>query len=203
MDSEINNSSVIEENKIKTKIKNYFSLYKLKTRDIAYNGIIAALYTVLTYSFFFISYGPVQFRISEFLVLIVFFNPNYIYGLTIGCILSNIYAPLASSFCSPLDLVFGVSATIIACIIIPLCKHLAIASIFPAITNGILLAIEFSIVANNFSSPFYFFNLGTVALGEVVCVTVLGLVIFYIFSKTQKNTFIKVTNAKIHLDYKW
>ena len=199
----LSDTDIKEETSFKNKIKNYFNLYKLDTKGIATNGIIAALYTVLTYAFFFISYGPIQFRISEFLVLIVFFNPNYICGLTLGCLLSNIYAPAASSFCSPLDLAFGVSATLLACLIIPLCRHLAIASILPAVFNGFLLAIEFSFVASDFSIVFFFTNVGTVALGEIVCVTVLGLIVFYRFSKTQKQVFHKVTNAKIHLDYKW
>jgi len=189
-------------NETKMSFKNYIKLYKLGTRDIATNGVIAALYTALTYAFFFMSYGPIQFRISEFLVLLVFFNPNYIYGLTLGCVLTNIYSAITMT---PLDLVFGVLATFLSCLIIPLCKHLAIASILPAIFNGFLLAIEFSIIGNNFSSVFFFTNVGTVALGEIVCVTIIGLIFIYGFTKfkSYKNIFHQLVNTKINLDYKW
>ena len=44
-------------NETKISFKNYIKIYKLGTRDIATNGVIAALYTALTYAFFFLSYG--------------------------------------------------------------------------------------------------------------------------------------------------
>lgn len=189
---------------LKEFFKNYFSCFKLDTRSIAANAIIAAMYTALTYAFFFCSYGPVQVRISEFMVLLVFFNPNYIYGLTIGCILSNIYAPAMSSFCSPLDIVMGTAATIIALFAISLCHHMLIATIFPALTNGFLLAWEFTFIANtegNGNAVLFWTNFGWVALGEIIAVSVLGYLIFRPLSKNQG--FMRVMNAKQNLSYKW
>lgn len=189
---------------LKEFFKNYFSCFKLDTRSIAANAIIAAMYTALTYAFFFCSYGPVQVRISEFMVLLVFFNPNYIYGLTIGCILSNIYAPAMSSFCSPLDIVMGTAATIIALFAISLCRHMLIATIFPALTNGFLLAWEFTFIANtegNGHAVLFWTNFGWVALGEIIAVSVLGYLIFRLLSKNQG--FMRVMNAKQNLSYKW
>lgn len=189
---------------LKEFFKNYLSCFKLDTRSIAANAIIAAMYTALTYAFFFCSYGPVQVRISEFMVLLVFFNPNYIYGLTIGCILSNIYAPAMSSFCSPLDIVMGTAATIIALFAISLCRHMLIATIFPALTNGILLAWEFTFIANtegNGNAVLFWTNFGWVALGEIIAVSVLGYLIFRLLSKNQG--FMRVMNAKQNLSYKW
>ena len=40
---------------LKEFFKNYFSCFKLDTRSIAANAIIAAMYTALTYAFFFCS----------------------------------------------------------------------------------------------------------------------------------------------------
>lgn len=189
---------------LKEFFKNYFSCFKLDTRSIAANAIIAAMYTALTYAFFFCSYGPVQVRISEFMVLLVFFNPNYIYGLTIGCILSNIYAPAMSSFCTPLDIVMGTAATIIALFAISLCRHMLVATIFPALTNGFLLAWEFTFIANtegNGNAVLFWTNFGWVALGEIIAVSVLGYLIFRLLSKNQG--FMRVMNAKQNLNYKW
>lgn len=194
-----------EEVKKQSFFKNYFSCFKLDTKSIAKNAIIAALYTALTYAFFFCSYGPVQVRISEFLVLLVFFNPNYIYGLTIGCILSNIYSPAMSSYCSPLDIVIGTSATIIALILISLSKHLLVATIFPALSNGFLLAWEFTFLTNtegNASAILYWTNFGWVALGEIIAVSVLGYIIFMIMEKRIKN-FNTIIDAKQNLNFKF
>ena len=102
--------------------KKYFACLKLDTKSIARNAIVAALYAVLTYAFFFISYGNLQVRISEFMVLLCFFNPNYIYGLTLGCIVANIYSPAMSAFCSPLDIVIG-SDFLILCLYFSLEKN--------------------------------------------------------------------------------
>lgn len=185
--------------------KNYFASFKLDTKSIAKNAIVAAMYTALTYAFFFCSYGPVQVRISEFLVLLVFFNPNYIYGLTIGCILSNIYSPGMSSFCSPLDIVIGTAATIAALLLISLSRHLLIATLFPAITNGLLLSWEFTFLTNtegNAGQVLYWTNFAWVALGEIIAVSVLGYIIFLILAKKNKN-FMKLIGANQNLNFRF
>ena len=185
--------------------KNYLSCFKLDTRSIAQNAIIAAMYAALTYAFFFCSYGPVQVRISEFLVLLVFFNPNYIYGLTIGCILSNIYSPAMSSFCSPLNIVIGTLATILALILISLSRNLLLASLFPAITNGLLLSYEFTFITNtegNAGQVLFWTNFAWVALGEIIAVTILGYIIFMVLSKKNRS-FYKLIQAKQNLNFKF
>ncbi len=202
---ELNKKEETEQTGLKSFFKNYFACFKLDTKSIASNAIIAAMYTALTYAFFFCSYGPVQVRISEFMVLLVFFNPNYIYGLTIGCILSNIYAPAMSSFCTPLDIVMGTSATILALLFISLSRHLLIATLFPALTNGFLLAWEFTFLANvqgDGNAILYWTNFAWVALGEIIAVSVLGYLIFRILSKHNKS-FYKIIGAKQNLQYKW
>lgn len=198
------NQEVVVEEKYQG-LKGYFRCLKLDTKSIAQNAIIAAMYTALTYAFFFCSYGPVQVRISEFMVLLVFFNPNYIYGLTIGCILSNIYAPAMSSFCSPLDIVIGTAATIAALILISVSRHLLVATLFPAITNGLLLSWEFTFIMDTEGTAnmaLFWTNFAWVALGEIIAVTVLGYAIFRILSKRNK-AFMKVIDARRNLNYKW
>mgnify|MGYP002515276579 FL=1 len=194
-----------EKKGLREKVKNYFSCFKLDTRSIASNAIIAARYTALTYAFFFCSYGNVQVRISEFMVLLVFFNPNYIYGLTIGCVLSNIYAPAISSFCSPLDRVIGAAASLAALLLISLCRHRFIATLFPAITNGLLLGWEFTFLTNaegTGSAVLFWTNFGFVALGEIIAVSILGYWIFYFLAKKNKS-FLKLIGAKQNRNFRW
>ena len=182
--------------------KKYFACLKLDTKSIARNAIVAALYAVLTYAFFFISYGNLQVRISEFMVLLCFFNPNYIYGLTLGCIVANIYSPAMSAFCSPLDIVIGTLATFLSCVCISLSRRMLIASFFPAIFNGLLLAWEFSFVAGDYSLVFFWTNAGFVAAGEVIAISILGYVIFMIMARKLKN-FQTLVDAKFNLPLKW
>ena len=62
---------------------------KFNVRFIAESAIIAGLYVALTWLLAPISYGAVQFRISEFLILLVVLNPKYAYALVIGCFIAN------------------------------------------------------------------------------------------------------------------
>jgi uncharacterized membrane protein len=194
-------------------IRQYFRCFRLDTKSVAANAIIAALYVALTYAFWYISYQPVQVRVSEFLVLLVFFNPNYTFGLCIGCALADIYS-IAFATLTPFDILFGTLATFLACIAMSLCRHLWIASLMPAIFNGFILAFEFSWTAGMFpfqnpenvtpeaSRIFYWTNFGYVFLGELVAVSILGYLLFRILTKRVPR-FYSVINAKRNLAYRW
>ena len=58
-----------------------------KLYGLAQGAMIAAIYVVLTMVFAPISFGPVQFRISEALCILPFFTPAAVPGLFIGCLL--------------------------------------------------------------------------------------------------------------------
>ncbi|MCI9361193.1 MAG: QueT transporter family protein [Hungatella sp.] len=75
---------------------------------MVHGAVIAAIYTVLTMLFAPISFGPVQFRISEALCILPFFTPAAIPGLFLGCFLSNLLCGSAM-----LDVVFGSIATLL------------------------------------------------------------------------------------------
>jgi len=82
---------------------------RFTTRQITQAALIAAVYTVLTIAFIPISFGLVQFRISEAFMLIAALTPTAIPGLFIGCVLSNIFGGLGI-----LDIAFGSIATLLA-----------------------------------------------------------------------------------------
>jgi len=186
-------------------IRDYFQCFKLDTRSIATNSIIAAMYVALTYAFFFTSYGTPQVRVSELLMILAFFNPNYTIGLTIGCLLANIYSPAFGL--TPLDMVFGTLATFLACILESLCRHMLIASIMPAITNAFIIAYELTFLSNlDFgglsTSVFYWTNFGWVFLGEIIAVSIIGYILFFVLLKKSPG-FGRVINAKRNLQFKW
>lgn len=52
---------------------------------LARAAVIAALYFALSVAFNAIAFGPVQFRVSEILVLLPLIFPEAITGLAIGC----------------------------------------------------------------------------------------------------------------------
>lgn len=185
-------------------IYDYFSCFKLDTKSIATNAIVAAMYVALTYAFFFCSYGQLQVRVSELLMILAFFNPNYIIGLSIGCLIANIYS--VTMGLTLLDMLFGTLATFLAGIFMSLCRHLLVATIFPAITNGIIVGAELTFLMNTDLTSenipvLYWTNFGFVFLGEIIAVSIIGYAIFMITIKKTNYKFLKVINAKRNLKF--
>lgn len=83
-----------------------------KLRKIIISATIAGIYAALTLAFMPISFGPVNFRISEALTLLPFFSPYAVAGVTVGCLISNLLSPYGI-----LDMVFGTLATFIAALL--------------------------------------------------------------------------------------
>ena len=75
---------------------------------ITYGAVIAAVYVVLTVLFAPISFGPMQVRIAEMLMILPMFTPAAVPGLFIGCIIANMLGGAIA-----LDVIFGSLATLI------------------------------------------------------------------------------------------
>ena len=63
------------------------------TRRVVISAIIAALYMVLTVTLNPISFGPLQFRVANVLMALMFFDIDYCFGLALGVFLGNITSP--------------------------------------------------------------------------------------------------------------
>jgi uncharacterized membrane protein len=62
---------------------------------IAEISIVSALYVALTVLVTPISYGPIQFRISEAVIILVAARPHLILFVPIGCFVANLFSPYA------------------------------------------------------------------------------------------------------------
>ena len=149
---------------------------KEKNLWMARIAIVAALYVVLTLISYPFSYGMIQFRISEALMLLCCYDKKYTWSMVIGCIVSNLF-----SF-NLIDCIFGTLATLLACICMVLVKKKFIASFFPAIFNGVIIGLELYFVI---SAPLVLSILG-VAVGELVVVVLLGNILFYYIEKDKR-----------------
>ena len=158
---------------------------------IATIGVVAAIYVVITIAGADLSYGPIQFRVAEALMLLCFFNKDYILSLTIGCLIANIFSTVGL-----VDTVVGTSATLIAGIMMYVFHkegstiRMIICSLFPVVANGLLVGAELYYVLK---LPFWL-SAAEVAFGEFVCVTILGVVIFRLLSTNK--AFMKLIMAE-------
>ena len=163
-----------------------------KVNAIVQTAVIAAMYAALTYAQNFILPGStsaaVQFRVSEALNILALFTPCAIPGLTIGCILSNIYN-IGSGL--PLDMIFGSLATLGATLSIRALRNVKIkdypflSMLMPALWNGAIVGweIEAFFIEGNFKFTSFLVQGGLVALGELAVMITLGTIIYYIMIK--------------------
>ena len=158
------------------------------TSKIVKSALIAAIYAVLTIILAPISYGPVQFRISEILVLLAFIDPIYIIGLTLGCLISNLFGGYGL-----MDIIFGTLATFLSVSAISITAKyiksnivsLIISSLWPTIFNAIIVGWMLSMVSE---LPMLITML-QVGIGEFVVVTIVGVPVFKLISDKYRNKF--------------
>lgn len=180
-------------------------LFNVKT--IALNGIIAGLYAAVTIACGPLSYEFMQLRFSELLNLLVFFNPTFTVGLTLGCLIANLFSSVG-----PIDIVFGTLTTLVACLVMvsysKFVKNLFTTGLIPCLLNAVVVpfTIVVSTMGTNDAMPLtvgnYFMMFGWVFLGEFVCINLIGYPIFLILSKRYKG-FYKSVLATRNMDYKW
>ena len=149
----------------------------LSTKNLARLALVAALYAALTLAVPGLSYGPVQLRFSEALVLLCFYRRDYCVSLTLGCLIANLFSPFGLY-----DIIFGTLATAAAVIPMYYTKSLWLASALPVISNGIIVGFELFLCGE----PLWF-SMGTVALGEVVVITCIGCPLFRFVLERSKQ----------------
>ena len=79
-----------------------------KIRVLCTAAVTGAAYAVMTIALAPISYGALQFRVSEVLCILPFFIPGTVWGLFAGCILANLLTG------NIFDIIFGSLATLLA-----------------------------------------------------------------------------------------
>ncbi len=163
-------------------------------RTITRNAIVAAIYFLLTFASSGIGSGVIQVRIAEALVLLCFFRRDYTIGITLGCLISNIFSPIL-----PWDLLIGTAATLVSCLLVSFCKHLLLASFIPIVINAFAVGAEFAFIAGNSA---FWPSVGLIAAGEFVAVSIFGYLMFkLLLSKNEE--FMRKIGAVKNLDFKF
>lgn len=130
-------------------------------------AVIAALYAALTLALYPISFGAVQFRVSEALTLLPVLMPEAIPGLFVGCLLANLIGSA-----TVWDVVFGSLATLIAAFMTYATRrNRIVAAIWPVTCNGVIVGAVLALTAQ---LPVAL-TMGQVALGEVAVVYTVGM----------------------------
>lgn len=143
------------------------------TKFLAATGMIAAIYAVLTLAVSPLSFGLVQVRFSEILMLLAFLDRKYAPGLILGCFLANCFSPFGV-----MDIVFGTACTAMAMLCVTkFAKSLFGASLWIVFCNA-FIGIELYL----FGSPLWL-SMAMVALGEFLSVSCCGVAVFKVLLK--------------------
>ena len=150
-----------------------------KTMFIVRSAVIAALYAALTLALYPISFGAVQFRVSEALTLLPIVMPEAIHGLFVGCLVSNL---IGSAM--PWDIIFGSLATLIAAILTYATRRNKIlAAFWPVLCNTVIVGL---VLALTLDLP-VFLTMGEVGLGELAVVYTVGMAMLVALKRVPKK----------------
>ncbi|CAM2826156.1 QueT transporter family protein [Erysipelothrix tonsillarum] len=149
----------------------------MKTKDLALEALIAAVYIAVTVLLKPISYGFMQVRVSEIMLILVLFNRKHSYGLILGCLLANFVSDAGI-----MDVIFGTLATSITCLLMSLTKDDHLALVWPAIVNGLIVGAMLGYVLEVPYLP----AMGWVFLGEFIATFIPGLFLVKPLKKNAK-----------------
>ena len=150
----------------------------IQTRRLCLAAIIAALYAALTLGFQAISYGAVQLRISEAMTLLPVLFPEAIPGLTVGCLISNLFNPMGATV---YDVVFGTLATLMAAILTNRLRgSVWLKALPPVVCNALIVGC---VLTYAYGIDVLWMNVFTVGLGEAVVCYVLGVPLVKLLEK--------------------
>ena len=160
---------------------------RFSTRTLTEAAATAALYAALSLlsSAWGLGYGPIQCRLSEALTLLPLYYPSSVFGLTVGCLLADLFSPFGLP-----DLLVGTLATFAAARLTAKCRRPVAAGLPPVLINavavGAVLTLEEAGVSTG-ALPLLLYNVCTVAAGEAVCVYGLGLPLLRYIKKKDKG----------------
>ena len=152
---------------------------QLNTKQLTLNGVIAAVYAVLTFVNP-LSFGVLQFRVSTLLLPLAIFVPQIRAGLVIGTAIGNLNSSLGI-----IDVAVGSIVSFIAVYVVPKVKVKALMPVLYAIDSGVLVALELYYC---FRTPILY-NILTVGISGVTLYSV-GLIVMKQISKPLNRYFV-------------
>ncbi len=114
---------------------------KKTTHELVLQALIASVYVAVTFALQSVSFMPVQFRVSEVMLILVLFNPKHALGLTVGTVIANSFSTV-----SVIDIVVGSLATYISLWFMIYLKNKKMKYLAPAVFNGIIVGLMLTLV---------------------------------------------------------
>lgn len=151
-------------------------------------ALVAAIYFALATALKPVSFGAVQFRLSEALVLLPIFMPESVIGITVGCFLSNFL------YSTMYDVIFGTVATLLAGILTYLLRrHKLLAVLPPLFLNALLVPLIWVVDG---SDAAYLLNFGLILASETIVVCLIGFPLTVLLEKAFRRAGLAIYTGK-------
>ena len=161
-----------------------------KLKRLVTSALLAAIYSVLALALPLLSFGPVQFRISEALTLLPVFSPVAGVGVTVGCLITNTIGFLMG-VTFPQDILFGTLATLVGCVFTWLLRGIrfrglpVLSALAPVVSNTLIIGWEINAFFLDTPSLVGFVTSAVgVGLGELAACLGLGLLLVALLERT-------------------
>lgn len=143
-------------------------------RQITAAGVIAAAYAALSLVLAPITFGAVQCRVSEALTLLPVISPAAVWGVTLGCAITNgVGAATGTNFLGLLDIFVGTAATLLAAVVSRLLRRLRFGSVPwlsalpPILFNAAAIGAEWCYAMTGSINGSFWLFAGQIALGQL------------------------------------
>lgn len=156
----------------------------MTNRRLARYSIIAALYVALSLVLGTFSFGSIQLRISEALIILVMFEKDNIIPITLGCFLTNAIGVAMGMNPITVDIVFGTLATFISCLFVCKMKNKVVLSMLVVtIINSVIIGCELALLSMNTFKinvfiKLFITNCFSVGVGEFISVVIMGSILY-------------------------
>jgi len=148
----------------------------MDNRKITRGAMIVVLYIIITYILAPVSFGPLQFRLSEALTVLPIIYPEAVPALFIGVLLSNIFGGLGL-----VDIIAGSIVTLLAAYVTYYFKDTIWAYLSPVFFNGFLISIYLHLL---FGLP-YWLTVLEISISEAIVVFLFGYPLIQFLKKKK------------------
>lgn len=163
---------------------------KPTTRQMAVAAMLAALYCAISICLMPLSFGAVQIRVSEALTMTAIFGPAGVWGVTLGCAMTNaIGIATGANIIGALDVVFGTAATLIAALMSYGLRNVRFrglpvaAALPPVLVNAVVIGGELCAVTGQWHPAVFLMNAAYIAVGQALSCCVLGLLLVMVLER--------------------
>lgn len=159
---------------------------RVTVKQLTRGAVIGALYVVLTLILAPFSFGAMQLRVSEALTVLPFIMPEAVWGLTIGCFVSNI---IGSNI---IDAIFGTFATFLAALVTAKIKKIYLSPLPAVIFNAIIVGAVVTVMSVEFTLYNYLMISLSIGVSQmIVCYTCGIPLLVFIHKLSEKVKFFR------------